>query len=577
MQSPVEFLRKYHLPYVRRGNTLHLSKCPLCSKADTFTMHAVSGRWECEACNEAGSLYDLKVALGLIVPVTEVKLKLKELSADHIGKIEAAHRELLENKKKLDELYKWRGFGIEEVKQFRLGWYKSVTSDGDVIEYLVIPHFFNGKYYNAKLRTWVGYEKGFMRIPDQPTVLFNADVLLNSPKAILLTEAETDCIAAWKAGIKNAVSLTGGAKSGFPAVFIPYLEAVEKIIIAFDGDDAGRAGARKIAKQLGLHRCFIVQTPDGFDLNEYYQVNGKEALLRLVEKAVPAEVGDVESFSSVLERLELLGQEDTLLSTGFEELDNIIGGYDANGFFTTLTGLPKSGKTTLACALALEFAKRHGPAFIFCLEMEKEKIGSILASQLLLGARRPKQVEIGYVKAHLENIPLYHAFMGTASPEVVIETIREAFYRYGIQFVVFDNLHYLVRGVDNKASKLADLVKDFALLSRELGIIIMLIAQPKKVSRKKGQEVEMTSADIAWTSALESDSDLLLIINRPRIYGAKQTFSPIFKVVAEASRFAAGGTAYFALDDYSASVFPVGDFKKRSLDKFFNKVYSEGS
>ena len=578
MEAPLEFLHKNRFAFFRQGFLLILERCPLCRHERSFQMHALSGYWECNHCQQKGSLYDLKLALGLVIPIEgrTIGSRLKELSDEHITHIKKAHEVLLGNSALLKALSDWRGFSEETIKHFELGYYQKVDESGEVKEYLVIPHKFGGKYYNAKLRSWVGHPKEFVRIPNQPTILFNADVLESRPKCVLITEAELDAIAAWEAGIKNVVALTAGCKGGIPSTFIPLFDPLEKIIIAFDGDDAGRAGAFRLAKQLGLHRCWLVDFGEGYDLNDYFRLFGRNALLKKIEEAVLAQVGDVEAFDSLLERLQFSSSEEAQLETGFPALDAITGGYDPNGYLITLASLAKSGKTTFACALALQFAIRHGPALIFCLEMEKEKIARIIASQISLSGRYTGPAEAFFLRSNFREVPLYHAFMGSANAEVVLETIREAFYRYGVQFVVFDNIHYLVRGVDNKASRLADIVKSFALLARELGIIILLIAQPKKMGRRRGVEIEMSASDIAWTSALESDSDLLLIINRPRIYARKQTFSPIFKVVAEASRFSAGGVAYFVLDSYSASIFEVPQEMAKKFDEMFNKLYNGG-
>jgi len=565
MQAPIEFVRGQKWPYKVDKNDI-ITFCPLCNTQQSLQMNFFTGRWKCHSCNQEGTLYDLKKKIGLINPITSVS-SLEPLDDYHVRKIEEAHNLLISSPSLLEELLSWRPWTIEAVKHFRLGYTEVRFEDGTIKKFLTIPHSYQGKFYNVKFRSWPGEPKEFQRIPNAPTILFNTDVCLSSEtNEIMIVEGELDCITAWCCGYRNVVATTGGAKSSIPSPFLDLLEQFERVVIAFDGDEAGRVGAKKLARQLGIHRCFLIDFPDGFDLTDYVKVYSCEKLKEL--SPTPLYLSDIENFSAIVERISIAGGEEDLLSTGFKNLDEIVGGYAPDGFLLTIASPPKSGKTTFSCALALNFARNHGPALIYCLEMNKEKIASIIVSQLLHSSRKPSTIEASLVKENFSNLPLYHAFMANAQPEVVYETIREAFYRFGVRFVVFDNIHYLVRGVDNKASVLADVVKNFSLLTKELGITILLIAQPRKLPRQKGQPTEMTASDIAWTSALESDSDLLLIINRPRIYSKQKTFSPFFKVIAEASRYAPGGVAYFLLDEFSATVIPCSDLVSKYFTKF---------
>ena len=577
MQSPIEFVRKLKLPYkiVNNGKAILLRECPLCSAKDKFSLHSISGRYKCESCQDSGSLYDLKVKLGIISPIdtTLAEARLTPLSDFHINNIEKSYNNLIKNKKRLEDLFNWRPYTEEAVHYFKLGLH---FSEEDNIEYLVYPLSFNKKYYNAMLRSWRGYPKEFTRIPGAPTILMNADVLLEKPKEVVIAEGVVDTVSIWSAGIRNVVGVISGAKSSLSSIFVDLLEPVEKIIIIFDGDDTGRSGAKKLAKQLGLHRCYIADPGDGLDATDYIKIFGKERFKELLESAKPAQIGDVEEFLTVAERLAVTPDVDDTISTGFTNLDGIIQGYSPDGFLITLASPPKSGKTTFAGALALDFARREGPALFFCLEMEKEKVAKLLISQLTSCYRNINNVEAGIFLLNKVDVPVYQAFMGAVDAENILETIREAFYRFGIRFVVFDNLHYLVRGVENKASVLADIIKEFALLTKELGLVTVLIAQPRKIVRKKGFETEMTGSDLAWSSAFETDSDLLLIINRPRIYKKSQTFASFFKVVVEASRYAPGGVAYFYLDKYSACVLSVSGKTESNVASNLEKIYEKG-
>lgn len=76
---------------------------------------------------------------------------------------------------------------------------------------------------------------------------------------VVITEGEFDAMAVWQATGAPAVSLPNGARS-LPVELLPLLEKFKKIYLWLDDDAAGREGAEKFAKKLGVGRCFIVKS-----------------------------------------------------------------------------------------------------------------------------------------------------------------------------------------------------------------------------------------------------------------------------------------------------------------------------
>jgi len=94
---------------------------------------------------------------------------------------------------------------------------------------------------------------------------------LRSSKEIILAEALVDALTFWCAGYRNVTSAFG--TNGFTAEMLEALKAygVERVLIAFDRDDAGEASAKKLAERLGSEEisCFRVRFPRGMDANDY--------------------------------------------------------------------------------------------------------------------------------------------------------------------------------------------------------------------------------------------------------------------------------------------------------------------
>lgn len=147
--------------------------------------------------------------------------------------------------------------------------------------------------------------------------------------------------------------------------------------------------------------------------------------------------------------------------------------------------------------------------------------------------------------------------------EDVIGLIREAIQRYDLRFIVFDNLHFLIRSISNVNEELGQAVQGFKLLAEEMEIPIMAIAQPRK--REAGNRDEIMRADdIKYSNSVHADCDQMIILHRKRIasnakevdsdgFTAKtEALDPVTLVRIEAHRYGAGGeTLLFFNGQYS--------------------------
>lgn len=100
---------------------------------------------------------------------------------------------------------------------------------------------------------------------------------------VFLCEGYGDTIAALSAHLPACTA--GGSSQKISLLDLPYLRG-KKIYIAFDADEAGRAGARKIAEQIIYHKVTkkvkILDLGDG-DLTEYLLANEAGAIKALME------------------------------------------------------------------------------------------------------------------------------------------------------------------------------------------------------------------------------------------------------------------------------------------------------
>jgi len=94
---------------------------------------------------------------------------------------------------------------------------------------------------------------------------------LQASREIILCEALIDAMTFWCAGYRNVTSAYG--IEGFTEEHVEAFKrhGTERVLIAYDRDDAGERGAQKVAERLmseGIE-CFRIQFPKGMDANEY--------------------------------------------------------------------------------------------------------------------------------------------------------------------------------------------------------------------------------------------------------------------------------------------------------------------
>jgi DNA primase catalytic core len=116
-------------------------------------------------------------------------------------------------------------------------------------------------------------------------------------KELIVTEGILDAMALWDAGYTNLLPAWG--VTGWTDAHRELIEReqVRELYICFDGDEAGREGAARLADELrtkGL-RSVVVPLPEGQDVNDVVRTGGAGAVESLL-RAADAGVGERASF-----------------------------------------------------------------------------------------------------------------------------------------------------------------------------------------------------------------------------------------------------------------------------------------
>jgi DNA primase len=124
-----------------------------------------------------------------------------------------------------------------------------------------------GRKIADNLRSGTAYH---LYLPGPHRGVFNAEGL-RGQKEVILCESIIDALTFWCAGYTNVTASFGA--EGFTDDHLALIHelGLERVVIAYDRDEAGDAGAVKLAERLMAEGfgCYRLRLPHGLDANEY--------------------------------------------------------------------------------------------------------------------------------------------------------------------------------------------------------------------------------------------------------------------------------------------------------------------
>lgn len=214
------------------------------------------------------------------------------------------------------------------------------------------------------------------------------------------------------------------------------------------------------------------------------------------------------------------------LSTGLDDLDQLIGGLKPGGLYI-LAARPKMGKTTLAQNVAEYCALVAGlPVAVFSFEMQPDELGDRMLSSIggIDGDRIRRgeldDIDWANVTAAMRKLRGAEIFVSrprSARVEHVVAQARRQHARKPLGLIVIDYLQLMETRGDNRAQGLADITRPLKLMAGELGVPVLLLSQ---LNRKLEERTDKRpiAADLRDSGAIEQDADAVIFIYRDEIY-----------------------------------------------------------
>ncbi|MDD2449056.1 MAG: DNA primase [Sulfurimonas sp.] len=189
-----------------------------------------------------------------------------------------------------------QGFLLSEAIDMGVVGFDGGRSFARFIERITFPiHSANGSIVGFGGRTISGHQAKYVNSPETPyynksRLLYayhHAKQTLYKTKEIIITEGYLDVIMLHQAGFTNAVATLGTALT---PQHLPLLRKGEpRVVMAYDGDNAGRAAALKASKLLSVSgfRGGVIIFSDGEDPADMVQKGAIDELASMIRKPKP--------------------------------------------------------------------------------------------------------------------------------------------------------------------------------------------------------------------------------------------------------------------------------------------------
>lgn len=247
------------------------------------------------------------------------------------------------------------------------------------------------------------------------------------------------------------------------------------------------------------------------------------------EKTMFELASDASKLQDITNPGEILG-----LTSGSSLLDKMINGLQGSQLYI-IAGRPAMGKTAVLCSMVKHIGvDLDQPVAIFSLEMSalslyrrlQANVSGIDSRKIASNNLTDEERQI-LVSADSKLIP--SKIIIDDKPAITAFQIRNkcAIYkrRYGIKAVFIDYLQLM--GGDggrggNREQEIANISRTLKLISKELDIPVICLAQlSREVEKRPGLKIPIL-ADLRESGAIEQDADVVMFLWRPEYYGISE-------------------------------------------------------
>lgn len=417
-----------------------------------------------------------------------------------------------------------RGLREETLKKFRyrVGEYAGTPCH-------IAPYFNNDGEVVAQKVRMPGKEFRFLGEPRAVQQLFGQQVWGSGGRKVVVTEGEIDAMSVAQAQDLKwpVVSVANGAgdTKGI-AKSLQWLETFDEVVLMFDADEAGRAGAIEAAKQLSPGKAKIASLPEGTDPNQLLVEHKLDVLQRAIWDAKPYRPDAIRSLSDLVS--EAVKPVEHGASLPFPSLYQLSYGPKPGQLWIGGAGVG-IGKTDVFTEMEAHSLMEGRKIGVFHLEQNPVETVQRIAAKMAGKAFFKPGCE--YTEEELRDVLLpydgglfIYDHSGSSEWIEIERHIRWLVKACGVTEVYVDNLTVLAAEADDERRFLDGLLKQMKSLATGLGIVFHTLSHlstPDNKPHEEGGRVEakqftgsravMRYADFLWGLERNTQADDPLI------------------------------------------------------------------
>lgn len=427
----------------------------------------------------------------------------------------------------------FRGITVETCRHFN---YTIKTNNKNELVHIAPYYNDEGQLQAQHLRypdkrlPWKGDNK-------QALPMFGHHKVKSGGKKLTICEGEIDAMSVSQAfGNKYPVVGIAGVQSA-PKIFKQYielLESFEEVVIAFDGDDAGREYASKCADLLTAGKAKICQLPDGKDMNDILQEKGVGTVTKYIWDARPHSPDGIVLGLDLKDKLKgwFRGTDRVVgLSIPRPKLNEMINGV-RKGELILLTAGTGIGKSTEANELLFYLEQMHNQKVgLIALEESTVKtslryISMKMSKPIHLLPVDDNGMPIGVEEKDFEdaydstvgngNYALYDHF-GALDSSNLMSKLRYLATGLDCDFILLDHITIATSLEEDQNSAMDKLMNNLRSLIEKTGVGVIAICHLRKTSNQgKGFESggEISLDDLKGSGSAKQISDTIIAIER---------------------------------------------------------------
>lgn len=410
-----------------------------------------------------------------------------------------------------------------------------VTADEKEVRF---PYYVNGELINVKHRSFPDKRHRMEKGAD--VAFFNIDRVGES-ESLVIVEGEFDALALQAAGVTiPVISVPNGVNSKLDACFAnagDVFDRVQRVVLAGDGDEAGRKLTDELARRIGREKCFTV-TWEGTckDANDTLLTWGADVVADCLNDAMPYPIEGVirpGTLSEAVMALRAKGPEQGVRVSQWPRFSDL---YRATeGQLTIVTGVPNHGKSAFLDNLLVGLAKDHGWRFAVCSpenfppELHVANLVQIYANKTLypahsLNGSAPKPMTeeeindaVNWVDRHFSLVLPDPMRLGDA-----LDLAGTLIRRDGVRGVVLDPWNRLghSRGNKSETDYISEQLAEVKQFAARRGVHVWVVAHPTKIGKfldkNRGQVIvpRVRPYDISGSHAWADMGDMILCVHR---------------------------------------------------------------